>query len=151
MDSNIKDALKIPDVQPGLYVLTREIENPKPDRRHKYDWRLSASWGKGTIFNIRSRPVGFAEEEIEIPSLSIFKNRKATYQEIDYLSHPELWALLLEALKRKPDPPKRETVKNMREKARKLADHLADHGSCFGGYAARMIREVLIEGKDFPL
>lgn len=35
---------------PGTYVLTRDVDNPKPDRRHKYDWRALSTIPAGTEF-----------------------------------------------------------------------------------------------------
>lgn len=38
------------ELQPGTYQLTRDVENPKPDRRSRSDWRLQAVLEKGTRF-----------------------------------------------------------------------------------------------------
>lgn len=32
------------------FVLTKDVENPRPDRRYKSDWRMEPVWKKGTKF-----------------------------------------------------------------------------------------------------
>lgn len=38
-----------------LFVLTRDIPNPKPDRRTTRDWRGAETWKQGTMFVIETR------------------------------------------------------------------------------------------------
>lgn len=40
-------------MKPGVYVLTRDVENPKSDARHRHDWRKAKVWLKGTRFFVR--------------------------------------------------------------------------------------------------
>jgi hypothetical protein len=40
-------AAKLP---PGVYQLVKDVVNPAPDRRQKYDWRLLPLWTKGKRF-----------------------------------------------------------------------------------------------------
>jgi len=37
---------------PGLYKLTRDVENPHGDRRHKYEWRVRSLFREGTAFRL---------------------------------------------------------------------------------------------------
>lgn len=34
-------------LEPGTYRLTETVTNPRPDRRHRYKWRLWPKWEKG--------------------------------------------------------------------------------------------------------
>jgi hypothetical protein len=42
----------------GTYKLTREIVNPTPDRRQKYDWRKEASFPAGMEFVVEEHDLG---------------------------------------------------------------------------------------------
>jgi hypothetical protein len=39
---------------PGLYTLSRDVANPSPDRRQKYDWRVRPTWTAGTEFYVET-------------------------------------------------------------------------------------------------
>ncbi|WNM70246.1 hypothetical protein [Myxococcus phage Mx1] len=41
-------------MKPGTYVLNKDVANPKPDRRLKYDWRRAAVWEKGQRFQVNT-------------------------------------------------------------------------------------------------
>src|SRR5678816_2278943 len=45
--------MKLQDLRPGLFVLTRDVQNPLADKRHKYDWTLWPAWKAGTVFVVR--------------------------------------------------------------------------------------------------
>ena len=38
------------ELTPGVYRLTKDIDNPVPDRRVKDDWRKSPTWSAGMLF-----------------------------------------------------------------------------------------------------
>lgn len=46
------------ELQPGTYRLTREVANPEPDRRQRYDWRALVTMEKGTLFVVETRHPG---------------------------------------------------------------------------------------------
>lgn len=37
---------------PGKYELIDTVQNPKPDRRQRHDWRYEVEWKKGTQFYV---------------------------------------------------------------------------------------------------
>ena len=39
-------------MKPGQYILSRDVQNPRPDRRARYDWRLQETWRRGQEFTI---------------------------------------------------------------------------------------------------
>jgi hypothetical protein len=41
------------EIKTGLYLLTREVKNPHPDRRRKQDRMAVESWGKGSRWLIK--------------------------------------------------------------------------------------------------
>lgn len=41
-------------LEPGTYRLTKTIQNPRPDRRARHDWRLLQTWHEGMIFRVQS-------------------------------------------------------------------------------------------------
>lgn len=46
--------MKIEDLKDGqAYRLTRDVTNPKPDRREKYAWTKFVTWEKGTVLYFR--------------------------------------------------------------------------------------------------
>jgi hypothetical protein len=47
-------------MKPGTYILTRNVENPKPDRRQRHDWRAKVTWEAGVKFAVAEYqpPVG---------------------------------------------------------------------------------------------
>lgn len=40
-------------IAPGSYTLARDVKNPEPDRREKYDWRKRPMWKTGAQFIVR--------------------------------------------------------------------------------------------------
>jgi len=54
-------------LKPGTYKLTRDIKNPKPDRRVKEDWRAHPVWKAGTEFLVQ--PLLHKERDDEPTSL----------------------------------------------------------------------------------
>lgn len=42
--------MKLEDLKAGTYRLTRDVENPGADRRHKNDWRMAPVWKAGAEF-----------------------------------------------------------------------------------------------------
>lgn len=42
-------------LKPGTYKLTRDVTNPKPDRRKTSDWRAKPMWPEGTQFIVKER------------------------------------------------------------------------------------------------
>jgi hypothetical protein len=38
----------------GIYRLTRDVVNPKPDRRQRYDWKAQPMWQAGALFYVRT-------------------------------------------------------------------------------------------------
>lgn len=48
-------------LKPGTYKLTADVENPKPDRRVKEDWRAHVTWKAGDEFIVQ--PVTFKERD----------------------------------------------------------------------------------------
>jgi hypothetical protein len=39
-------------LQPGTYILTRDVQNPSPDRRQRHDWRARETWEQGMKFSV---------------------------------------------------------------------------------------------------
>ena len=37
---------------PGCYALTREIENPRPYKRNRHDWRAAPGFDAGTKYRV---------------------------------------------------------------------------------------------------
>ncbi len=52
-------------IKNGVYVLTKTITNPKPDRRERYDWRAKTEWEAGTLFEIADWSIDGIEETLE--------------------------------------------------------------------------------------
>lgn len=44
------DKLNTPMIAPGCYKLSRDVGNPEPDRRQRYDWRKLPVWKAGWEF-----------------------------------------------------------------------------------------------------
>jgi hypothetical protein len=59
---------------PGLYILTKDVSNPKPDRRHTWDWRKWAVWEKG--MKIVVRPVQVVDPEIKGEFFQVYHNHQ---------------------------------------------------------------------------
>lgn len=51
--SSMKDTIKI---APGAYTLSRDVENPAPDRRSPRDWHKHERWAAGTEFLVSGQP-----------------------------------------------------------------------------------------------
>lgn len=47
-----------PKPAPGTYKLSRDVQNPHPDRRTRHDWRKAPIWKAGTEFVIRTCSYG---------------------------------------------------------------------------------------------
>src|SRR5262245_63394754 len=47
--------MKLEDMKPGLYRLTTDVKNPRPDRRSASDWRDKDTWHKGLTLYVRTR------------------------------------------------------------------------------------------------
>lgn len=43
------------NIPPGAYWLDRDVQNPRPDRRHTRDWRKMPWWTKGTQFVVKEQ------------------------------------------------------------------------------------------------
>lgn len=46
--------MDIRDLTDGLYVLTRDVLNPHPDRRKRRDWTAEPMWAAGAEFTVRT-------------------------------------------------------------------------------------------------
>ncbi len=70
-------------IAPGHYVLTRDVKNPKPDRRSK-DWNKLEMWPKGTQIYVRQTNVDTQIEFIESrwPTLHSVDSYSETYDGI---------------------------------------------------------------------
>lgn len=53
-------------ISPGFYRLTRDVENPQPDRRQKHDWSAEVVWKKGLLFYVRPSNRAYDYVRIEL-------------------------------------------------------------------------------------
>lgn len=58
-----------------IYKLTRDVKNPKPDLRQKYDWRSQSVWKAGTLFRAQTR-LSLSENA----GVSIYTGRHSHYE-----------------------------------------------------------------------
>jgi len=86
-----------PQIEQGHYVLTRDVKNPKPDRRSK-EWNKLEMWPKGTQVYVRYTNINSQIEFIE--------SRWPTLQSID--SYSEAYDVIAAALE-----PAKETYKRL--------------------------------------
>lgn len=49
------------EMKPGSYRLTRDVANPRPDKRVRRDWRKSVTWKAGTVFHVFTAHYGDAQ------------------------------------------------------------------------------------------
>lgn len=68
-------------LKPGTYTLTRDVRNPRPDRRHKDDWSKWPIWEAGTEFLVskRSRGLPVDDPDIATETREILRARDAYY------------------------------------------------------------------------
>jgi hypothetical protein len=136
-------------LEPGLYVLTEDVENPNPDRRVKYDWRCRPTIPKGVVFELSiTRTSG--DIVMELPELAPHKRlgkRIVGGQRIVISTQQELFEAIVASLERRPESKPRETVKGVKERAKALATYLEAEGDT---EAARLLREVVIGGAAVP-
>jgi hypothetical protein len=64
-DLMVEKAKELP-LEAGNYILTRDVTNPRSDKRKKYDWRDHAVWKQGTEFVVTEtrRMIDFEGEQI---------------------------------------------------------------------------------------
>jgi len=60
-------------IVPGkVYRLTRDVKNPKPDRRYRDNWKLEETWKAGWVFYTRSWDErGWEHNGITVPGFTI--------------------------------------------------------------------------------
>lgn len=136
-------------LKPGLYVLPRDVENPNPDRRVKYDWRCKPVIPAGVVFELCITRSGSNDLVMEIPELIPHKRlgKRLSGQRVVSTTGKELFDVLVDALEPRPPSKPRETVKAVKGRAEALATYLESEGHT---EAARLLREVVIEGGDVP-
>lgn len=84
--ANIKKLMaeKAKDIplEAGNYILTRDVTNPYPDKRKKYDWRDHAVWKSGTEFVVTEQRADFEFEGEKIPAITreITLRSKSSYR-----------------------------------------------------------------------
>ena len=81
------------NLTPGLYTLSRDVQNPTPDRRQKHDWRALVTWEKGTEFY-----VGHYRFDEDRTCLSITLSYDQFRNIHEVLEHQDRFKLLAEAL-----------------------------------------------------
>jgi len=59
----------------GIYVLTKDIPNPRPDRRQKDDWFAAPVWKTGWRFTLRKAPWAKAHAAVSTFELRCIENR----------------------------------------------------------------------------
>lgn len=77
------------ELKRGVYVLAREVANPKPDRRSTRDWTKAVKWPKGLIVHYDDNPYPAIRAAGEYANLSPH-------------SDEEGWAALVPALEPAP-------------------------------------------------
>lgn len=55
-------------LKPGVYVLTREVQNPEPDRRCRYNWSAVPSWPAGSRWHVRASE--YVENSVDVRPLT---------------------------------------------------------------------------------
>jgi hypothetical protein len=124
-------------LQCGVYVLTRDVKNPAPDRRKSRDWRKSPVILRGTKVVVAPHPYN--------DSKLILQGRSRWPQEFVLSSEP-LFALLAEALEPAPV-----TVCNMLLAADRLDNESASASSVLqhlvnkGTVSYTQVREAISE------
>lgn len=85
-------------LEPGPYVLTEDVENPKPDGRQKYDWRLHRVWKKGDRFDVVEEWASLdPDDDHKIPALQRVQRHSCLYRAS---LKSDIWALLAPKLQR---------------------------------------------------
>jgi hypothetical protein len=56
----------------GIYLLVRDVKNPTPDRRQKYDWTAQPNWLAGTRFRIINVRIN---DDISLPAITTGKHQ----------------------------------------------------------------------------
>lgn len=84
--ANIKRAIaeKLADLplQPGNYILTRDVTNPFPDKRKKYDWRDLPFWKAGSEFVVveHHNDIEYDGEKIPAPYYSLDIRKRSSHR-----------------------------------------------------------------------
>ena len=79
------------ELKPGKYVLSDAVQNPKPDRRQKHDWRAEVMWPKGTEFYVTEHENHFhpeGGEKITVKFCTLAKHSGRTYHQSIPLRNP---------------------------------------------------------------
>lgn len=77
---------------PGSYMLSRDVVNPTPDRRHKHDWRMRPVWRAGMELVVREERAAPLLDEAWLASLTE-EHRRAVIARVN-----ETHGLLIEAV-----------------------------------------------------
>ena len=80
----------------ALMVLSQDVQNPRPDKRHKYDWTKVEQWRKGTKFEI--------ERLGDVEIIRHVKKGLPSSRSMSATRHPEAFATLRSRLVPAPVP-----------------------------------------------
>lgn len=90
-------------LEPGTYRLRIDVENPKPDRRQRHDWRALVKWEKGMVFRVRFDPYLKSPDANDVDALELWHGR---YPHMSFSSWREgFWELLAPYLDRIDETP----------------------------------------------
>ncbi len=78
---------------PGIYILTKDVVLPHPDRRQKHDWRVSASIEAGTRFVVEEWVV-HGERGADVTITDGGLHLAGGYKHNRVLSHSEVYQAL---------------------------------------------------------
>lgn len=87
-------------LKPGTYVLTKDVTNPKPDLRHRHDWRYEREFKAGRYFVVEY-------QNNEAPELGIQIRAQNGYchQTVGHESYALRDAIVFAGLKRVEEAP----------------------------------------------
>lgn len=86
----------------GVYRLTRDVTNPKPDRRTRHDWRYAPVIREGSIVRVVDWPLGGDSESVRAiePVAVKADNVRQTWAHQTLRSDSPLSGAIVEAMRR---------------------------------------------------
>ena len=103
----------------ALMVLVQDVQNPRPDKRHKYDWTKAEQWRKGTKFEI--------ERLGDVEIIRHVKKGLPSSRSMSATRHPEAFAALRAHLVPAPVPAAKTPTITIEEAEKLVREAYAHH------------------------
>jgi len=101
---------------PGAYLLSRDVRNPRPDRRQRHDWRVEESWKEGRRFVVKTNSYG------DHGTILACVASNCQYTTQDLVEGDPAWGVLVPALVPDPDPVRSLNARVIQEHGQRLRD-----------------------------